>query len=291
MLRRLICRNSLSTLSKRWIDLSGAFSAKTSAFNAATRYNLREVAVMQGDLDRRERREKELTALRDHLKQDPTNLELAHRYWNAMGPECGGAVFDAYRDAALASSAGTAAFARAYRELNLYSGEPPRCFDEPLIQALKTYLPELAWEDRVNVKWILEEIGIIPHALPSYARIWIQSGRLPEAWFEWLDFDGDDDCFLDFHIYVTNETGSHRFDFGPCAVNGLQKVSRFFRDRQEASVSGGFRYPDERYFEVHRTKDGYNLVVRFEGGDQNEQFFIPCHYLHFEGKFLGMYSQ
>jgi hypothetical protein len=99
---------------------------------------------MHGDLERRER---ELETLGSNLKQDPTNLELANRYWTAIGSaQCGGAVRDAYRDVALASSVGSAAFARAYHELYLNSGEGPRLvhFDEPLVEALKTYLPQLA---------------------------------------------------------------------------------------------------------------------------------------------------
>lgn len=111
---------------------------------------------MQGDL---ERREKEFSALRQSLKQDPTNLELADRYWNAIGSsQCGGAIHDAYRSAALASSAGAAAFARAYHELCLSSGEGPRMvhFDEPLIQALQASLPKLTGEDYSNVEWVLQ---------------------------------------------------------------------------------------------------------------------------------------
>src|SRR5215471_14315622 len=135
---------------------------------------------MQGDPERREKE------ARDRLKQDPTNLELADRYWKAMGPVCGGAVFDAYRDAALASSAGAAAFARAYRELYLISGEPPRkvSFDEPLIQALKTYRPKLTRKDRANVEWVLQMIGIIPHERPIYALIWLR-GLLRMAGIRW----------------------------------------------------------------------------------------------------------
>jgi len=75
--------------------------------------------AMQGDL---ERRKKELIVLRQSLKQDPTNLALADRYWSAIGSHSGGDPRDAYRDASLASSAGAAAFARAYRELWLCSG-------------------------------------------------------------------------------------------------------------------------------------------------------------------------
>lgn len=245
---------------------------------------------MHGDW---ERHRKELVVLRESLKQDPTNLELANRYWNAVGNgQSGGDVRDAYRDAALASTVGAAAFAKAYRELSLCSGEGPRMghFDEALIQALKTYLPQLTGEDHSNVEWVLQEIGLIPQELPSYARIHIKSGGLTEACFEWLDFDGDD-CFMDFHINITSETGSHRFDFGPCVVSGLRKLSRFFKDPSQTSVSGGFRHPDERYYEVHRTADGYRVVVRFDGSDLNEQFSIPCRYLQFDNKILNLYSQ
>lgn len=236
--------------------------------------------MTQGDFERREK----VKALRASLKQDPTNLELADRYWNAVRCECGGAVRDAYRDAAVASSLGAAAFARAYRELFLHSGEGPyiAAFDELLIQALNTYLPQLTGEDRANVEWMLHEI--------VYARITIRSSRFTEACFEWLDFDGDD-CFRNFRITVIGGPGIHNFDLGPCAVNGLRKVSRFFRDRQEASVRGGFRHPDERYYAVHRTADGYNLVVRFEGSDLNKQFSIPCERVYFDDEFPRVYSR
>jgi hypothetical protein len=116
---------------------------------------------MQGD---RERREKELEALRQKLKQDRTNLELANRYWTAVGySQSGGYVREAYRDAALASSVGAAAFARAYREMFLCSGEGPRMafFDEPLIQALKAYSPQRTGEDHSNVEWGLQTLGVI----------------------------------------------------------------------------------------------------------------------------------
>jgi|ERR1019366_7460774 hypothetical protein len=116
---------------------------------------------MRGDC---ERHEKELQALRQNLEQDPTNLELATRYWTAVGSfQSGGYVREAYRDAALASSVGAAAFVRAYRELFLCSGEGPRMafFDELLIQALKVYLPQLTGEDRSNVEWVLQTLGVI----------------------------------------------------------------------------------------------------------------------------------
>ena len=124
-------------------------------------YNLAWGIAMRGDS---ERREKELQAFRQSLKQDPTDLGLANRYWKAIGSsQCGGYVHDAYRGAALASSVGAAAFARAYRELFSCSGEGPRVayFDEPLIQALEAYLPQLTGEDHSNVEWVLQTLGVL----------------------------------------------------------------------------------------------------------------------------------
>jgi hypothetical protein len=78
---------------------------------------------VQGEL---ERQEKQLQVLKQSLKQDPTNLELANRYWKAVGlAQSGRYVHDACRSAALASNVGAAAFARAYRELFSCSGEGP----------------------------------------------------------------------------------------------------------------------------------------------------------------------
>jgi len=67
-------------------------------------------------------------------------------------------------------------------------------------------------------------------------------GDSTEVSFEWRGFDGDD-CFSDFHISVITETGSRRFDFGGCAVNGLRQVSRFFRNGEH----GQRRLPSPRY--------------------------------------------
>jgi hypothetical protein len=94
-----------------------------------------------------------------------------------------------------------------------------------------------------------------------------------EVQFEWLDFDGDD-CFNDFRIQVITATGTRRFDFGGCAVHGLRTVSRFFRNVKERTVGGGFRNPDIRYYDVYREKDGYRLVLRFEGNGLREEFYI-----------------
>jgi hypothetical protein len=98
-------------------------------------------------------------------------------------------------------------------------------------------------------------------------------GDSTEVSFEWCGFDGDD-CFNDFHINVITETGSRRFDFGGCAVNGLRQFSRFFRNGTQNKVSGGFRHPDIRYYDLYREKDGFRLVVRFEDSGLCEEFYV-----------------
>jgi hypothetical protein len=113
---------------------------------------------VQGEL---ERQEKQLQVLKQSLKQDPTNLELANRYWKVVGlAQSGRYVRDPYRSAALASSVGRAAFARAYRELFSCRGEGPRMadFDDPVIQALEAYLPQLTGQDHSNVEWVLQTL-------------------------------------------------------------------------------------------------------------------------------------
>jgi hypothetical protein len=99
--------------------------------------------------------------LRQALISDPTNLDAANRYWNAVGTsQSGGYIIEAYRSAALTSHAGVIAFGRAYRELFENSGEPPRAifFDKDLIQALEASLPALPQSDRSVVQWILQSI-------------------------------------------------------------------------------------------------------------------------------------
>jgi hypothetical protein len=49
-------------------------------------------------------------------------------------------------------------------------------------------------------------------------------------------FDGDD-CFSDFNIGAAGEGGTGRFGFGAFSVHGLRKVSRFFRDDSQKSVT------------------------------------------------------
>jgi hypothetical protein len=110
--------------------------------------------------------QKKLADLKKTLQSDPSNVELANRYWVELASfggndvRSGGFVIEAFRGCALASHAGAVALARAYRELFEKSGEKPRAelFDEELVQALKTRLPDLSNNDRVIIQWVIASI-------------------------------------------------------------------------------------------------------------------------------------
>jgi hypothetical protein len=107
-----------------------------------------------------------LAKLKRALDSDPTNVEVANRYWVELASfggndvRSGGFVIEAFRRCALASPAGAVAFAQAYRELFEKSGEKPSAelFDEELLQALKTKLPGLSNDDQAIVQWVLESV-------------------------------------------------------------------------------------------------------------------------------------
>jgi hypothetical protein len=107
-----------------------------------------------------------LANLKKTLDCDPTNVEAANRYWDALGSfgghnvRSGGFVREAFRGCALDSPEGVVAFVRAYRELFESTGEKPRpeLFDEELLLALRSRVPELSDEDRAKLDWILTSI-------------------------------------------------------------------------------------------------------------------------------------
>jgi hypothetical protein len=110
--------------------------------------------------------QKKLADLKKTLQSDPSNVELANCYWAELASfggndvRSGGFVIEAFRGCALASPAGAIAFARAYRELFEKSGQKPRAelFDEELLQALKTRLPDLPDDDQAIVQWLIASI-------------------------------------------------------------------------------------------------------------------------------------
>ncbi len=110
-----------------------------------------------------------------------------------------------------------------------------------------------------------------------------------KARFDWLAFDGDD-CFEVFQISVTAGEQSRTFEFGTCAVNGLRKLVRFFSDSQENGVSGGFRHPDIRSYDLHRSGESFHLVIRFEGSGLEEKYDIQHPSVHIADEFLRAYD-
>jgi len=116
------------------------------------------------------------------------------------------------------------------------------------------------------------------------ASIRLKSDRLTIR-FEWLDFDGDD-CFNTFRIDVVTEATTRRFDFGACGVNGLRKLSRFFRDTTQTTIGGGFRNPDVCYYDLDRKDNGYCLVVRFEDKRQEEEYNIQMPEVEIDDEFM-----
>jgi hypothetical protein len=110
-----------------------------------------------------------------------------------------------------------------------------------------------------------------------------------EICFEWLGFD-DDDCFADFHITVAESGKIRRFDFGQCVVSGVRKPMRFFADTAQETVGGGFRHPDIRYYDLHRSGDDYRLVIRFEGSGLHEEFHIHQPSVYLADEFLKAYD-
>ena len=108
-----------------------------------------------------------LAQFKKALDDDPTNVEVATRYWSALASvagsdvRSGGYVIEAFRECALDSDTGVIAFAKAYRELFEKSGEKPRAelFDKKLAQALGARLPSLTADDRSRVEWLLSHIS------------------------------------------------------------------------------------------------------------------------------------
>jgi len=63
-----------------------------------------------------------------------------------------------------------------------------------------------------------------------------------EVRFEWQGFDGDR-CFEDFHIELISNADTQHYDLGACAVHALRKLTRFFQETSQSSVSVGSGTP------------------------------------------------
>lgn len=110
--------------------------------------------------------QQKLANLKETLDLDPTNVEVANRYWAELASfagndvRSGGFVVEAFRGCAIASHVGAVALARACHEVFQKSGEKPRAalFDQELLQALKTRLRSLSSDDQAIVQWVLSSI-------------------------------------------------------------------------------------------------------------------------------------
>jgi hypothetical protein len=110
--------------------------------------------------------QQKLANLKKTFESNPTDVGAANRYWVELASfgghdvRSGGFVREAFRGCAIASRAGVVALAHAYRELFEKNGEKPRAelFDEELLRALKTRLPDLSNDDKAIVQWVLASI-------------------------------------------------------------------------------------------------------------------------------------
>jgi hypothetical protein len=117
-----------------------------------------------------ERRNQQITSLREALRDSPKDLARANRYWLALAGDrakneadlrSSSNVIEAYRAPALSSKKGVEALARAFREVFQMSGEVPRSayFDDQLVMALKAGLNELSGAESSDLEWLLRSIG------------------------------------------------------------------------------------------------------------------------------------
>ena len=108
-----------------------------------------------------------LATFKQALDADPTNVEMAIRYWIALSSvagndvRSGGYLIEAFRRCALDSTAGIAALVRLYRELFENTCERPRpeLFDTELLQALRARFAELSGKDRASAEWLLSFVA------------------------------------------------------------------------------------------------------------------------------------
>lgn len=129
--------------------------------------------------------------------------------------------------------------------------------------------------------------GVMP--IPSGSSIKVCSGAVEWHLF-WTGFDLDD-CFDSFSITVKQGVAEERYEFGGCVMASLRGVTRFFESHPaDDDVGGGFRNPDERYFEVHRRDGHYRLVIRFAGLGWEKVFLLKDAQTALDRKFLDAYD-
>jgi len=124
--------------------------------------------------------------------------------------------------------------------------------------------------------------------MKTYAHIQLK-GTAAEIRFDWLGFDGDD-CFGEFNITVTEDGQARQFNFGPCVVHGLRKLTKLFDNPSQTAVSGAFRHPDVRSYKLQRSGNNYRLVVQFEGAGLNEIHEVQTTNIDIDEAFLKAYD-
>ena len=99
-----------------------------------------------------------LQKLEDELKADPTNIEKAKNYWEALDDwQTGSYILECFRLPAIESKEGAVEFSKASLNLFTLSGEIPKkeLFDEELIQSLKSKKEQVSGSDKEAIEWVL----------------------------------------------------------------------------------------------------------------------------------------
>ena len=73
-------------------------------------------------------------------------------------------------------------------------------------------------------------------------------------------------------------------------MRSLRLVSRFLSSPSQPNVSGGFRYPDARAYELQCNDGGFHLAVRFEGSCLHEEFTLVHPSIEDSREFLAAYG-
>jgi hypothetical protein len=125
--------------------------------------------------------------------------------------------------------------------------------------------------------------------IPGGSSITLKSGQA-EWTFRWSGFDLDD-CFDMFQISVTHEGAQEIYDFGPCVVWSLRKLTRVFEEQlYKDAAGGGFRNPDPRFYELRKRGGDYNLIVRFPEKGLQKEFALGNPVVSIDRKFLDAYE-
>jgi hypothetical protein len=111
-----------------------------------------------------------------------------------------------------------------------------------------------------------------------------------EVVFIWNEFDGDD-CFGSLKVRVCHEDQQAEYDFGPCVVWALRKLTCFVESDMDDSVSGGFRNPDIITYELKRMSSSYEFVVECEAQGLQVSYKLENPQIQVDRSFLNWYDE